>query len=101
MKDVTMKTSNKEYMPVILTAILFILSFLVFGVVRLFPNMDLVVGISLLAVIDMGFIVALIMGVKSKKAPVIAFSIIANTIFFLGVTAFIYLLMIANGISEA
>lgn len=61
---------------------------------------DLRVTIGLLSLIDIGFVAALIWGLRSSETGIRLFSIIANSIFFAGLTVLILLLMLAQGISE-
>ncbi|WP_421085519.1 hypothetical protein ACN5XJ_17335 [Priestia sp. MF3] len=73
---------SKENKPIVLTIILLAAAFVVFFA------------------IDVGFIVALVLGVRTKKPSVVWFSIITNSIFFVLLSALMFLLAIANGISE-
>ncbi|WP_394556523.1 hypothetical protein [Priestia aryabhattai] len=43
---------------------------------------------------------ALVLGIRTKKPSVMWFSIITNSIFFVLLSALMFLLAIANGISE-
>lgn len=86
--------------PIIWTISLLIATLLVFVATRLYPNTDLRISILLLAIIDIGFIVTLILGVKTKNASIVIFSTISNSIFFILLSIFIFLLLLANGISE-
>jgi cation transporter-like permease len=72
----------KGIKPILLTGILLAAAFVVFFA------------------IDIGFIVALVLGVRTKKPSVVWFSIIANSIFFVLLSGVMFLLAIANGISE-
>ncbi|MFP7487294.1 hypothetical protein SFC65_24390 [Priestia filamentosa] len=99
---------NKESKPIILTVLLLIATFFVvfanwlFPQNSIFPNRsgDLTITLWLLSVIDIGFIVALILGIRTKKPSIIWFSIISNGMFFILLSAVMLLLAIANGISE-
>ncbi|MGB3781874.1 hypothetical protein ACQKGA_17920 [Priestia megaterium] len=98
----------KENKPILLTVILLAAAFVVFFANRLLPQNsifpsetgDLTILLWLFFAIDVGFIVALVLGVRTKRPSVVWFSIIANSIFFVLVSALIFLLAIANGISE-
>lgn len=99
---------SKENKPILLTVILMAAAFAVFFANWLFPQNlifpsetgDLTILLWLFFTIDVGFIVALILGVRKKKPSVVWFSIIANSIFFVLLSGLMFLLAIANGISE-
>ncbi|WP_129703185.1 hypothetical protein [Priestia megaterium] len=98
----------KENKPIVLTVILMAAAFVVFFANWLFPQKsifpsttgDLTIPLGLFFAIDVGFIVALVLGVRTKKTSFVWFSIIANSIFFVLLSGLIFLLAIANGISE-
>ena len=99
---------SKESKPILLTVILIAVAFVVFFANRLLPQNsifpsetgDLTIPLGLFFAIDVGFIVALVLGVRTKKPSVVWFSILANSIFFVLLSGLIFLLAIANGISE-
>ncbi|GAB1765330.1 hypothetical protein [Priestia megaterium] len=99
---------SKENKPILLTVILLAAAFVVFLANRLLPQNsifpsetgDLTIPLWLFFAIDVGFIVALVLGVRTKKQSVVWFSIIANSIFFVLLSGLMFLLAIANGISE-
>ncbi|KNH20638.1 hypothetical protein ACS78_17550 [Priestia megaterium] len=99
---------SKESKPILLTIMLLAAAFVVFFANRLLPQNsifpsetgDLTILLWLFLAIDIGFIVALVLGVRTKKPSVVWFSIIANSIFFVLLSGLIFLLAIANGISE-
>ena len=99
---------SKENKPILLTVILLAAAFVVFFANRIFPSNsifpsrsgDLTIPLWLFFAIDVGFIVALVLGVRTKKPSVVWFSIITNSIFFVLLSALMFLLAIANGISE-
>ncbi|MFF2440133.1 hypothetical protein [Priestia megaterium] len=99
---------SKESKPILLTVILIAVAFVVFFANRLLPQNsifpsetgDLTIPLRLFFAIDIGFIVALVLGVRTKKPSVVWFSIIANSIFFALLSGLLFLLAIANGISE-
>jgi len=95
-EEVTKSAMN----PISLTISLIIAAFLILVKTRWFPNLSLWVDIGLYFLIDIGFIIALIMGIRTKHKPIIIFSIIANAIFFIFMTIFVLLLAFAMGISE-
>ncbi|MCU7712969.1 MULTISPECIES: hypothetical protein [Priestia] len=86
--------------PIVLTVCLIVATIIVFLISRTFPNMELWISIVLLSIIDIGFIISLILGVRTKKTSVVWFSILANGVFFILLTILIFLLAVANGISE-
>ncbi|MFV5315234.1 hypothetical protein [Priestia megaterium] len=98
----------KENKPILLTVILLAAAFVVFFANRIFPSNsifpsrsgDLTIPLWLFLAIDVGFIVALVLGIRTKKPSVMWFSIIANSTFFVLLSGLIFLLAIANGISE-
>lgn len=94
-------TDKKTIKPIILTMVLLIAALLVFFIPRLFPGTSLWVGIILFFIIDVGFIVAFVLGMKSKQRSVKVFSIIINGLLFIFLSAIIYLLLLANSIAES
>lgn len=92
---------NKSAMnPIVLSVSLIIAAFLILVKKSWLPNLSLWVDIGLYFLIDIGFIIAMIMGIRTKYKPVMIFSIIANSIFFIFMTIFVLLLAFAMGISE-
>ena len=99
---------SKENKPILLTVILLVAAFVVFFADWIFPSNsifpnrsgDLTIVLWLFFAIDLGFIVALVLGVRTKKPSVVWFSIIANSIFIVLLSGLMFLLAIANGISE-
>ncbi|MGE8206862.1 hypothetical protein ACQKP0_20330 [Heyndrickxia sp. NPDC080065] len=92
--------NSKEFHPIILSFVLFLVALFVFFTGRSFPNISLWIHICLYFLIDIGFIVSLILGVKVKNTSVKIFSILLNTIFIIPLSVFLFLLLLANGISE-
>ncbi|MGG4264780.1 hypothetical protein [Peribacillus simplex] len=95
------KGNQKEAKPMILTIALVIAALLLFSMGRLFQNVDLWITILLFLLIDIGFIVAMILGIRTRRGSIILISVISNGIFFILLSFFIFLLALANGISEA
>ncbi|MCM3643866.1 hypothetical protein V7Z47_22320 [Priestia megaterium] len=101
-------SKSKENKSIVLTVILLVAAFVVFFANRLLPQNsvfpsetgDLTILLWLFFAIDVGFIVALVLGIRTKKPSVVWFSIIANSIFFVLLSGLIFLLAIANSISE-
>ena len=93
---------KKQFYPIILTLVLFLVALLVFFVFngRIFPNINLWIPIFLYILIDVGFIVSLILGIKSKNKTVKVFSILSNIAFMIPLSIWLFLLLLANGISE-
>ncbi|CRK81141.1 hypothetical protein [Neobacillus massiliamazoniensis] len=92
--------NRSEGKPVILTGVLVVAALLIFFIASTIKNVNLSVGIVLYSLIDFGFLVAMILGIKTKNKPIVIFSVIVNGILFLTLLAMIYLMAIANGISE-
>ncbi|TYO71314.1 hypothetical protein [Rossellomorea marisflavi] len=93
------KLDKRSLQAVSLTAVLLVASILVFPIRKL-VKADLWLPITLFALIDAGFILALFMGMRSPQRFVKLFSILANGVFIIVTSFMIYLLLIANGISE-
>ncbi|WP_338472612.1 hypothetical protein R4Z10_07690 [Niallia sp. XMNu-256] len=93
---------HKEFYPIILTLALFLVALFVFFFFngRIFPNMNLWIPIILYLLIDIGFIVSLILGIRSKNISVKIFSILSNFTFMIPLSIWLFLLLLANGISE-
>lgn len=102
MKGGKILKQHKEFYPIILTLILFLVALFVFFVFngRLFPNINLWIPIFLYFLIDIGFIVSLILGVKSKNKTAKIFSVLSNIVFMIPLSIWLFLLLLANGISE-
>ncbi|GLI86623.1 hypothetical protein ANABIO32_44560 [Rossellomorea marisflavi] len=93
------KLDKRSLQAVSLTAVLLVAAILVFPIGKL-VKADLWLPITLFALIDAGFILALFMGIRSQQRFVKLFSILANGVFIIVTSFMIYLLLIANGISE-
>ncbi|MGX1265427.1 glucan phosphoethanolaminetransferase (alkaline phosphatase superfamily) [Rossellomorea marisflavi] len=93
------KLDKRSLQAVSLTAVLLVASIIVFPVAKL-VKADLWLPITLFAIVDAGFVFALILGVKSNRRFVKVFSLLANGTFIVATSFMIYLLLIANGISE-
>ncbi|WP_350301319.1 hypothetical protein [Peribacillus frigoritolerans] len=94
------KVNKQAAIPMILTVVLVIAALLVFYIGRFFPNSDLRIPIFLFFIIDIGFLVALILGIKTKQFGIRVISVISNSIFFIALTLFTLALTLAYGISE-
>ncbi|MBC6971996.1 hypothetical protein H9I32_06015 [Bacillus sp. Xin] len=94
------RESKKIAISILWTISLLIATLFVFITTKLYPTIDLRISMILFFIIDIGFIIALILGVKTKKTSIVIFSVISNGIFFILLSIFIFLLLIAHGISE-
>lgn len=94
------RESKKIAIPILWSISLITAAFLIFSTTRLVRNVNLWTLIILFSIIDAGFIIAFILGVKSKKLSIMIFSIILNSICFMLLSIIIFLLLVANGISE-
>ncbi|OAN10678.1 hypothetical protein [Exiguobacterium undae] len=97
-----MNQSKQTYFPVFLTLGLLLFnmltSYLLSG--RFFPNLSLWVPISLNILVGLGYIVSLVLGLRSTNNYVKWFSVFANIAFLLSLSVITFLLLLANGISE-
>ncbi|MCI0763624.1 hypothetical protein [Bacillus sp. TL12] len=94
------RESKKIAIPILWIISLLIATLLVFITTKLYPTINLQISMILFFIIDIGFIIALILGVMTKKTSIVIFSVISNGIFFILLSIFIFLLLIAHGISE-
>lgn len=97
-----MTSQPKEYRSLVLTFILLIVSLLLFFGLngRTFPNMSLWVPISLYSLVNVGYIISLVIALRSKNTVIKTFSLLANLMLLLPLVIWVYLLLLANGISE-
>ncbi|TRZ38480.1 hypothetical protein CEQ21_24130 [Niallia circulans] len=86
--------------PLVLTVALIIAAFLVLVLSRVIQNINLWVVIVIYFLIDIGFIVAMVIGIRTKIKPVVIISILGNSVLFVFMTIFVLLLTLAMGISE-
>lgn len=91
---------QNEAKPIILTMILAIAALVVLLIFRQFPNMNSLISIGLYLLIDVGFLLAMLLGIRTRKIPIIVFSVLANGAFFILLSAFIYLLLLGHGVSK-
>lgn len=91
------------FFSIVLTFSLFIVALIIFPIGRLFPSTSLWIPICLYSILDIGFIIALFMGIKSKSISrtVKIFIFIFNIILIVSVTIFVFLLLVATGIAGA
>ncbi|WP_214849175.1 hypothetical protein [Exiguobacterium sp. s193] len=97
-----MTSHSHEYRSLILTFLLFLVSLLLFFGLngRTFPNMTLWVPISLYSLVGVGYVISLVIGLRSKNNFIKIFSLLANLMLLLPLVIWVYLLLLANGISE-
>ncbi len=82
-----------------MTVVLIIAALLVLFFGSRVYNLDLRVSIFLFSLIDIGFLVAMILGTKTKQFGIRVLSVISNGIFFIALTLFTLALALAYGIS--
>lgn len=68
---------------------------------RMFPNLDLLTAIWVYLALDLALLATLIWGLFSKDKFVKVFSLVANIELIVPLSIWIFLLLLANGISEA
>lgn len=91
--------NKQSKISLILTTVLFVSALLVLFMSRYFPNTDLRIVIVAYGLIDIGFIVSMILGVKTKNFGMKMLSILSNGVFFVATTVFALALAVAYGIS--
>lgn len=86
-----------------MTLALFLLTFLALFTLkgRVFPNLDLLTAIWVYLALDIALLATLIWGLFSKEKMVRLFSLFANVGLIVPLSIWIFLLLLANGISEA
>ncbi|MGE8037569.1 hypothetical protein B1B04_23260 [Lysinibacillus sp. KCTC 33748] len=92
---------RKESRPIIFTLILVIATFAVFFISRFVNEPYLTIFLGLFALIDIGFIVSIVMGIRTKKTNIIILSVIVNGLCFVLLTIFLLLVGFGIGFSEA
>lgn len=95
--------TQRLYAPLYMTLAMLSLTVLTFFTLngRVFPDLELPVIIAVYAVWDVGLVIALIWGLFSKDYFVKVFSLVANIGLIVPLSIWIFLLLLANGISEA
>lgn len=91
--------NRSESKPIILTGVLLVAALLIFYTANTIQNVNLSIGVVLYSLIDIGFLVAMFLGIKTKNKSIMIFSIIVNSFLFVTLLAIIYLSLIAIGIS--
>ncbi|OGX79733.1 hypothetical protein A6395_05170 [Exiguobacterium sp. SH31] len=95
--------NQRQYAPLYMTLALFLLTFLTLFTLngRVFPNLDLLTAIWVYLALDIALLATLIWGLFSKEKMVRLFSLFANIGLIVPLSIWIFLLLLANGISEA
>lgn len=94
------QVDQNDVKPIILTVILAIAAVAVLLIFWQFPNANSWISICLYLVIDIGFLAAMLWGIRTRKIPIVVFSVLANGAFFVLLSIFVYLLMLGHGMSE-
>ena len=94
---------KRRYAPLYATLGLFILAIITFFTLngRVFPNLELMTVIWVYVAIDVLLFVTLIWGLFLKDQLVKIYTILTNIGLIIPLSIWIYLLLLANGISEA
>ncbi|MCK2000497.1 hypothetical protein MZM54_03700 [[Brevibacterium] frigoritolerans] len=93
------KEDNKQAaIPLIMTVVLVIAALLVFFIGRYVQNVDLRISIFLFSLIDIGFLVAMFLGIKTKQYSIRVISVISNGLLFVALALFTFALTLAYGI---
>ncbi|CAN7586739.1 hypothetical protein LJR015_001284 [Peribacillus frigoritolerans] len=92
------KMNRQEAIPLVMPVVLIIAALLFFSIGRWVPNLDLRISIFLFSLIDIGFLVAMILGTKTYQFGIRVISVISNSIFFVALTLFTLALTLAYGI---
>lgn len=92
-----------HYAPLYTTLALFLVTLLTLFTLngRMFPNLDLLTAIWVYLALDLALLATLIWGLFSKDKFVKVFSLVANIELIVPLSIWIFLLLLANGISEA
>ncbi|WP_214763502.1 hypothetical protein [Exiguobacterium sp. s141] len=95
--------TQRRYAPLYVTFGLSILTIVALFTVnaRFFPNLDLITAIWAYIALDIALIATLIWGLFSKEKMVRVFSLVGNLGLIVPLSIWIFLLLLANGISEA
>lgn len=94
---------QRRYAPLYVTFGLSILTIVALFTLnaRFFPNLDLMTAIWAYIALDIALIATLIWGLFSKEKMVRVFSLVGNLGLIVPLSIWIFLLLLANGISEA
>lgn len=95
--------TQRRYAPLYVTFGLSLLTILALFTLngRFFPNLDLMTAVWVYIALDVALVATLIWGLFSKEKTVRVFSLIGNLGLIVPLSIWIFLLVLANGISEA
>ncbi|WP_042351383.1 hypothetical protein [Bacillus massiliigorillae] len=92
---------TKEYLPIILPFILVLLGITFLLTIRMYPNLHFGLVVLVYAILDIGFIFALILSFTSKLRSMKIISILTNSVLFVVSSIWTFLLFAAYGIGGA
>lgn len=94
---------NKRYAPLYATLGLFILTVITFFTLngRVFPNLELMMVIWVYLAIDIALFATLIWGLFTKDRLIKIYTLLATIGLMIPLSIWTFLLLLANGISEA
>ncbi|MEZ0118197.1 UNVERIFIED_ORG: putative membrane channel-forming protein YqfA (hemolysin III family) [Heyndrickxia coagulans] len=92
------KNKKKDGKPIFLTLILLMAAIVFLMIIRQIQNVNLWVVVIFYSMIDMGFLVAMIWGIRTKNKPVVVLSVLLNGVLFIVGAVFTYLLLMAIAI---
>ncbi|WP_215192183.1 hypothetical protein [Exiguobacterium sp. s7] len=95
--------TQRRYAPLYVTFGLSLLTILALFTLngRFFPNLDLMTAVWVYIALDVALVATLIWGLFSKEKTVRVFSLVGNLGLIVPLSIWIFLLLLANGISEA
>lgn len=95
--------TQRRYAPLYVTFGLSLLTILALFTLngRFFPNLDLMTAVWVYIALDVALVATLIWGLFSKEKTVRVFSLVGNLGLIVPLSIWIFLLILANGISEA
>ncbi|MFL9649931.1 hypothetical protein [Exiguobacterium chiriqhucha] len=95
--------TQRRYAPLYVTFGLSLLTILALFTVngRFFPDLNLITAIWVYIALDVALVATLIWGLFSKEKTVRVFSLVGNLGLIVPLSIWIFLLLFANGISEA
>lgn len=94
---------QRRYAPLYVTFGLSILTIVALFILngRFFPNLDLMTAVWVYIALDVALVATLIWGLFSKEKTVRVFSLVGNLGLIVPLSIWIFLLLLANGMSEA
>lgn len=96
--DDSFKNKKKDGKPIFLTLILLMAAIVFLMIIRQIQNVNLWVVVIFYSMIDMGFLVAMIWGIRTKNKPIVVLSVLLNGVLFIVGAVFTYLLLMAIAI---